>query len=226
MIQREAATLRNEVLRHVKSLFPDATNARKYLHPKYAFRMMGFIYEERPNLDMELRVVGESTGIRRSVIAGRLDRRSKVVATSESLPPEERLFTAAHELGHLVLHEHAIEHRDRPIDLLTQRPEHEKEADAFAAAYLMPSKWIARDLESRFGSVPIRVDENLAWWLDKNDYERLLRPSEDADIERAKAVSVCTNVGEGHFVSIKDEYGVTVTAMALRLIELDVIKRT
>ncbi len=224
-IHRKATTLRKQVLEYVRSRFPDAKNARQYLHPKYAFEMMGFTYEERPDLDMEMRVVGGSAGIKRSVIAGRLDRLGKTVTTSESSPPDERLFTAAHELGHLLLHGYAIEHRDRPINLLTKRPKREREADEFAAAYLMPRKWIAKDLKNRFGSIPLRVDENLAWWLDKTDHERLLRPGKDADLERARAVSICTNIGEGHFRSIKDEYGVTATAMALRLVELDLIQR-
>lgn len=224
-IQRKAAKLRREVLKYVKSRNPCAENAKQYLHPKYAFEMLGVNYEERPDLDMELRVVGEQTHAKRSVIAGRLDRRSKAVATSERPPPAERRFTAAHELGHWVLHEEEIEHRDRPIDPRAPRPKHEREADQFAAAYLMPPKWVAKDLERRFGMLPINVDENLAWWLDKTDHEQLLTPNADADFERAKAIAICTNVGTGHFPSLADEYGVTPTAMALRLLELDLIKR-
>lgn len=225
MIERGAADLRTQVLKYVRSRRPDAKDARRYLHPKHAFEMMGVTYEERPDLDMELRVVGERTGVKRSVIAGRLDRRSKIVATSESSPPAERRFTAAHELGHWMLHEVQIEHRDRPIDVLAPRPLREREADEFAVAYLMPPKWIAKDLADRFGSVPISVDEHLAWWLDQTDCERLLKPSKDADFERARAIAICTNVGRGHFRSMREAYGVTATAMAWRLIELDLIKR-
>lgn len=224
-IQREAAKLRGEVLRHVKSRNPDARNAKQYLHPKYAFEMKGVTYEERPDLDLELRVVGEATSFKRSVVTGRLDRRRRVVATSERPSPAERLFTAAHELGHWVLHEDEIEHRDRPVGAQARRPRREREADEFAAAYLMPRKWVEKDLKGRLGASPISVDENLAWWLDHTDHERLLVPNIDADKERAMAIAVCTNIGMGHFRSLADEYGVTAKAMALRLMELGLIER-
>ena len=226
-IEREVVKLRKQVLDYVKTRYPEAENARRYLHPRYAFEMMGFVYEERPDLDLELRVLGESMGVKRTVIAGRLDRLNKTVATSERQPPAERLFTAAHELGHLVLHKDEIQHRDRPIDLLAkQRPPLERQADVFAAAYLMPARWIVKDFESRFGSSPIVVNEILAWWLDQTDYERLLRPDKDADFERAKAVAVCKCVGRERFSSIAEAYGVTPTAMAYRLLELDLIHGT
>ena len=218
-IQREAAKLRREVLEHVESCDPRAKNARLYLHPKYAFDRLGVTYEERPDLDLELRVVGEQTRFKRGVIVGRLDRRNKTVATSERLSPAERLFTAAHELGHWILHKGMIEHRDRPIVRVGPRPRREREADEFAAAYLMPRRWVEKDLGDRFGPLPVNVDENLAWWLDQRDPERLLdqsyrdgsvavaldssRPNADADYQRAKAmaIAVCTNVGAGHFCS-------------------------
>lgn len=225
-IQREAAKLRRRVLEYVTSHNPRAKNAKQYLHPKYAFEMLGVTYEERPDLDLELRVVGEQKRFKRSVIKGRLDRRNKTVATSERSSLAERRFTAAHELAHWILHKGMIEHRDRPVDVRAPRPRREREADEFAAAYLMPSKWVAEDLERRFGSLPVNVDENLAWWLDQTDHERLLVPNADADFERAKAIAVCTNVGAGHFCSLADEYGVSAKAMALRLLELGLIKRS
>jgi len=224
-IQREAAKLRNDVLQDVRSRNPRAKNAKQYLHPKYAFEMLGVTYEECPDLDLELRVDGEQMRFKRSVIAGCLDRPNRTVATSERSPPAERRFTAGHELGHWVLHKDEIEHRDRPVDVRSPRPRREREADEFAAAYLMPLKWVAKDLERRFGSQPVNVDENLAWWLDQTDHERLLVPNADADFERAKAIAICTNVGAGHFCSLADEYSVSATAMALRLLELDLIKR-
>ena len=225
-IQREAAKLRRKVLEYVTSRNPCARNAKQYLHPKYAFEMLGVTYEECPDLDLELRVVGEQMRFgRSSVIVGCLDRPNKTVATSERSPLAERRFTAAHELGHWALHEDETEHRDRPVDVRSPRPSREREADEFAAAYLMPRNWVTEDLRARFGTLPVNVDENLAWWLDQTDHERLLVPNADADFERAKAIAVCTNVGAGHFCSLADEYSVSATAMALRLLELDLIKR-
>ena len=244
-IQREAAKLRREVLKYVKSRATPVPKTRiHYLHPRYAFEMLGVTYEECPDLDLELRVVGEQMRFgRSSVIVGCLDRPNKTVATSERSPPAERRFTAAHELAHWVLHKGMIEHRDRPIVRVGPRPKREREADEFAAAYLMPRKWVTEDLRARFGTLPVDVDEDLAWWLDRTDPERLLdrsyrdgsvaialntsTPNAEADYERARAmaIAVCTSVGAGHFCSLADEYGVSATAMALRLLELDLIKR-
>lgn len=224
VIERKAATLRTQVLRHVQSQEPGAENARRYLHPKYAFEMMGFAYEERPDLDMELRVVGTEKSIRRSVISGQMNRQDRVVYTSDSFAPEERRYTAAHELAHLVLHDEVIEHRRRGYHgQHTKASIKEREAEMFAAAYLMPPVWVAKDLRRRFGGLPIEVDDVLAWWLDHKDWERLLTPT--ADLERSRAVSVCTNVGNGHFRSMSEEYGVTSSAMAIRLLELNLMGR-
>lgn len=226
-IQREAARLRQEVMYYVQKCHPNATDAKVFLDPKYAFDYLGFDYEERHDLDLELRLVGEVAGIRRSRITGRFDRLNKVVAVSQSVQVEERRFAAAHELGHIVLHKNIVEHRDRPLGRTQagSRPVHEMEADVFAAAYLMPKKWVEGDLRERFGDVPVEVNENLAWWLDRTDHDHLLRLEQEADFERAKAVVICTNIGSGHFRSMKDEYRVTITAMALRLMELNLIQR-
>ena len=169
-IQREAAKLRRKVLEYVTSRNPCARNAKQYLHPKYAFEMLGVTYEECPDLDLELRVVGEQMRFgRSSVIVGCLDRPNKTVATSERSPLAERRFTAAHELAHWVLHKGMTEHRDRPIVRVGPRPKREREADEFAAAYLMPRKWVTEDLRARFGTLPVNVDEDLAWWLDRTE---------------------------------------------------------
>ena len=235
-IEYMAAIFRSRVLRYVQSRYPDAANARKYLHPKYAFEMIDFDYEERPDLDLELRTAGTQTSIERTAIIGQLNRRDRIVYTSETSTPEATRFTLAHELAHLVLHSKPIEHRSRPHrGQSSRRSDKEREADKFAAAFLMPPKWVANDLSRRFGRfgrypnarelrerLPIVVDERLAWWLDREDWERLLTP--DADIERSMAVSICTNVGNGHFCSMAEEYGVTPMAMALRLVELNLIE--
>ena len=87
---------------------------------------------------------------RRVEVAGMIDCEQKVVSISNRFPPQERLYTAAHELGHAVLHPaDVILHRDRPLDPLADRKEPlEREADWFSAFFLMPEKqvraWFAR----------------------------------------------------------------------------------
>lgn len=221
-IRKKAAELRRQVLEYIKRKHPHASNARQYLHPKYAAEMLSYDFQVRADLDVELRLVDAKAKAKRGVITGLLDRENRVIAVSERYSPEEQRYSGAHELGHLRLHPHLpTMHRDR-LDHSTSDPL-ERQAEAFAAAYLMPSKWIKRDVKARFGGGPIRITEDLAWWLDRDDQDRLLGSDPDVVFEAALAIATCTNIGNGHFRSMCGEYGVTAMAMARRLIELDLV---
>jgi hypothetical protein len=50
--------------------------------------------------------------------AGMMDRRHRRIVVSTEFKPQEVRFTAAHELGHLVLHEQQALFRDRPLSVL------------------------------------------------------------------------------------------------------------
>ncbi|MGW5015833.1 XRE family transcriptional regulator [Micromonospora chalcea] len=65
--------------------------------------------------------------------------RPVVVLTNDKSDVYRQRFSAAHELGHLVMHGEA-----RPGDI-----EHERAADNFAAEFLMPSASISSDLPAR-----------------------------------------------------------------------------
>ena len=232
-IEQKAVKVRRAVLAHVLEHDPNAENAIDSLHPRIAIERMGYSYQERDDLDAELRLLGTPYTWRRGVFAGMLDRRDRVVAVSRKCPrgkaysEEEMRFTGGHELGHLVLHADVTQHRDRPIDLQGERPPLEREADQFAASYLMPKGWVARSVERRFRcrwyKDRIKVDEDLLWWLDRADQDRFLQSEDDWELE--KAIAVCTNVGERAFVSMKDYFRVSVTAMAWRLRELRLVER-
>ena len=65
-----------------------------------------------------------------------------LVAVSNKFSKEVQNFTAAHELGHAILHEQAILHRDIPVDSIGKRVVRDRveiEADTFATYFLMPS---------------------------------------------------------------------------------------
>lgn len=66
-------------------------------------------------------------------------RRPTVVLTTDNGSALRTRFSAAHELAHLLLHTHAL-----PGDV-----RHEREADAFAAEFLMPAAEIAAELPTR-----------------------------------------------------------------------------
>ena len=209
-------------MKEVMRQHPDPTNARLYLHPRYAATVLGYDFQVRGDLDAELRSVDAAAARKRGVITGLLDRDERVIAVSERYSPEEQRFTGAHELGHLVLHpDLPTMHRDRN-DRPTRDPL-ERDANQFAAAYLMPAKWIRDDILDKFGECPLRVNDTLAWWLDREDPERFLHADRKRDVDLALAVASCTSLGNGHFCSMHNEYGVTAQAMAWRLIDLEVI---
>jgi len=58
-----------------------------------------------------------------------------VVNVRDDISVERRIFTAAHELGHLLLHPRAYD-----VEQLEEDRDEEKEADLFASHFLMPSE--------------------------------------------------------------------------------------
>ena len=69
-----------------------------------------------------------------------------VVNTWERVSVERWIFTAAHELGHLVLHL-----SDYDVEQKEEEKEHEKEAKAFAAAFLMPEASFRKEWVETYG---------------------------------------------------------------------------
>ena len=76
-----------------------------------------------------------------------------VVNTWDRISVERWIFTAAHELGHLLLHQD--EYQRDATDL---PPETEREADAFASEFLMPEAAFAAEWDETYGhSLLVRV---------------------------------------------------------------------
>ena len=102
------------------------------LDPAAAARLLGIEFEVHDELGSRF-----SATEARFEIAGLLDRQAKKIAISRRFAPETQRFTAAHELGHWLLHPGNIMHRDRPVGGLEfgpmKRPQPEREADRFAA---------------------------------------------------------------------------------------------
>jgi Zn-dependent peptidase ImmA (M78 family) len=69
-----------------------------------------------------------------------------VVNAWDRISVERWIFTAAHELGHLLLHGDAFE-----VDATNEEPKEEKEADRFAASFLMPQAAFLREWQGSAG---------------------------------------------------------------------------
>ena len=91
------------------------------------------------------------------------DRRRKtaVIGVNAHQHPNRQNFTAAHELGHFLLHDFDTVHVDRQFKVWLRSEAssqgtdtEEKEANLFAAELLMPAKFLERDI-SKIGNFDI-----------------------------------------------------------------------
>lgn len=158
-------------------------------------------------------------------VAGLINRQQNLIQVSAQFPETTQRFTGVHELGHFVLHNGEVMHRDRPVagasGVLSRRGAVEIEADYFAACYLMPSKLVYKAFEVRFGfRRQFVADDAAAYYLQPNDPEKLLSASAD---EIAAILETATRYGGLRFGKMSDEFKVSVPAMAIRLTELGLV---
>lgn len=69
-----------------------------------------------------------------------------IVNTWDRITVERWIFSAAHELGHLILHQDAFN-----VEETEENDQQEREADVFAAHFLMPDEAFEKELESLRG---------------------------------------------------------------------------
>ncbi|MBR9978681.1 MAG: ImmA/IrrE family metallo-endopeptidase [Bacteroidetes bacterium] len=69
-----------------------------------------------------------------------------LVNTWNRISVERWIFTAAHELGHLIMHL-----SDFDVNQTDEKDEHESEANAFAAAFLMPHRSFEKEWNDAYG---------------------------------------------------------------------------
>lgn len=155
-------------------------------------------------------------------VAGIIDRVGRKVFLSSGLPPVSRRFTAAHELGHAVLHDGLGMHRDRPLDgAQSQRDPIENEADRFAALFLMPEKLMRRVFASMFGHPPFFLDEERYFALSPSMPRQGWKPRTRREL--ARVLSSASRYNGVSFTSIADRFGVSTEAMAIRLEQLRLV---
>jgi hypothetical protein len=163
-------------------------------------------------------------------IAGILDRKERRILVSEEVDVEERRFTAAHEIGHLLLHEGVREtyfHRDRPKTGLTKnstlRPWYEAEADYFAACFLMPKRRVVEAFQYLFSEkIPFEITSENANDLFPND------PAELSRLSKGSLAEVLASAGhfrDKKFLPLYRTFHVSVAAMARRLDELELVQK-
>lgn len=159
-------------------------------------------------------------------VAGMIDGDSSKVRISRQFSSDVRNFTAAHELGHAVLHPANGLHRDRPLDhagLSSSRDPMEQEADKFASYFLMPGKLVIKYFEEIYGIAPFSLTEETFFALDPTG---ALEASGKIKLVRdlSRLLASAEQYGGAHFTSIANRFRVSKEAMAIRLEELELIK--
>jgi formiminotetrahydrofolate cyclodeaminase/Zn-dependent peptidase ImmA (M78 family) len=160
-------------------------------------------------------------------VAGMIDKNKKIVTISQSFPMHTQNFTAAHELGHALLHKQIGQalHRDKPIDGSSplRKNRQEWQADRFAAYFLMPRAHVIAIFQRLFLMDRFIVDDNTATFLgfrSASELKKKYRTSYDV----AKMIASTEIFGGKPFNSMAKLFNVSVATMAIQLEKFGLIK--
>ena len=219
-IEQRAIKLQRIIWKHRKQIWPDATpsNPVAMLDPTVALSLIGY----NSNLDETL---GQFYSDGKLVeVAGTIDKSSKEIHISRQFQQHIRRFTAAHELGHALMHETSGLHRDRPLDGTTiSRIGVEFEADKFAAFFLMPRKLVQTAFRQNFLTDRFILTEATAHALNLGSYESLLEKFKTFR-QLSRVLASAEHYNGLQFNSLANQFRVTNEAMAIRLEELELLE--
>ena len=224
LIEHKARNLQAEIWKDRERLFPEGAPADpvQLLDPSLAIRYIGYEYSLADDLG-DCWGKGSNSGI-----AGIIDRLAKRISISREFSSDIRRFTAAHELGHAILHEGTRMHRDRPIDgsIKSHLPRSpiELEADKFASFFLMPGKLVRERFRMIFGgSAAFVLTDDTAFALDPSNPGALIGKCRTTrDLSRVLAKGEQYNGRQ--FRSLATQFGVSIETMAIRIEELRLVE--
>lgn len=189
--------------------------------PAIALHLNGFEVRTDPNLGE----MWEAGG--RARVAGIVDQRGKIVRVSPAISDQERRFTTAHELGHVVLHPQMTGlHRDRAVSGPSSRKDkREQDADAFASCFILPARLLLGIFRDRFGMNVFRLNEDTVFGLRLgtiDQAQRRMRTRRDVSL----AVATASSFMGAAFEPLSRFFRVSPTAMAIRLEEVGLVDET
>lgn len=218
-IEKEVRRLQFEIYGQRENRYPlGVPGIPTLFDPRNVADHCGLFFVERAQLETDYLGGGEAAGL------WQRDRSTILVSTRFAY--ETQRFTAGHELGHYVLHPQVGDrtlHRELPVDApRSNRPLVEREADYFSACLLMPRKAVVTEFDARFGTKhPLALTEAVAWHLKLDG--RVLFAQPPGSLMFAKAVARAMQFDRHRFKSLAAFFGVSATAMAIRLEELDLV---
>lgn len=194
-------------------------NPLDLLIPETVIKLVGYTFNRQVTLGQH-RVGGSQIEV-----AGLIDNREKEISISGQFLPEVQNFTAAHELGHALMHEQTVLHRDKPLDGSLKAPPKdttEYQADKFATFFLMPKKQIIRVFKSIFRTGNFEINEATAFALTSGSEEKLLKEVTSLRLLSRKLAAAEYYNGV-RFTSLTERFNVSTGAMAIRLEELELV---
>jgi hypothetical protein len=221
-IELKAWELQAQIWREKTRLFPmGAPTPLGMLEPEIAARVLGYSYDLYDGLSPW------GQGRDHFEIAGMLDRQRRVIAVSTKFDYPTMRFTGAHEVGHVALdHRGRVMHRDRPVFRMDNgwRDPVEQEADYFAACFLAPARLVTEAYQQRFIlGPPLPLTDTVAFHLCGESAHALMGAG-PGSLTFAAAVAGARSFNGRHFESLANLFCVSVSAMAIRLRELNLIE--
>lgn len=159
-------------------------------------------------------------------VAGLLDNTNKKVELSRQFKSEVFTFTAAHELGHALLHGNSNIglHRDRPQDGTSLSRDHvEWAADKFATHFLMPEKLLRKHFSQRFLTELFQLSEDTAFALSSCSISEIKNKFR-SNREFSRFLASTEQYNGQRFISLASRFKVSIETMAIRLEELKLFK--
>lgn len=222
-IEKEVRRVQFEVWSRRALLWPmGEPRPEAMFEPRVVAEVLGLHFDVRDTVATERGAVGDYRA------AGSLDRRTGILAVSGQFNYPVQRFTAAHEIGHFVLHPWVgdrVAHRDRATHglQLSGRPAFEQEADYFAACLLVPTKLLVAAFEARFGTrKPLPLNDTVAFHLAGGSAHHLFT-APGQSLQFASAVARAESFDGRRFSSLASAFGVSTSAMAIRLREAGLV---
>lgn len=155
-------------------------------------------------------------------LGGFINRTANVIGVDIDLNYRTKLFTLAHEIGHMEMHPELHHHREIPVHGLADVRRHpdrrEHEANQFAGFFLVPTKQLRIAFEAAFGVKNLQLTDDVAWELLRDDWASLMNAPYHS-LAFARCVARAPRFRGREFGPLHDLFRVSETTMAIRLKE-------
>jgi formiminotetrahydrofolate cyclodeaminase len=157
--------------------------------------------------------------------AGIIDKVNKTVGISTHFQPATQMFSLAHELGHAILHNKTVLHRDKSIDGPggANRSPEERQADKFAAYFLLPETAVRHVFDGIFHLSAFEINQANTIALGVNNPSDLRDFCHDSR-GLARVLAMVDRFAGSHFTPMSDVFSVSAETMAIRLEELGLVQ--